>query len=208
MALTRKLALVAVLVLAACGVGERPSLGPTTTETIKLPKGAASVYVIGDSLTVGTEPYLRRELAARGWRLAGVDARISRTVEEGLRVLRAKERRLPETVMLALGSNDLFASQAQVEAWVETARETAGTRRLIWVNVYVDVKRAPLLKGYRVINRGLSAAAVQHNVEIADWNRWMTRHRAPMQRDGVHYTPVGYRKRAAFYARVVAAPSA
>jgi lysophospholipase L1-like esterase len=199
-------------VIGACGgsASSVTSPDPTTTtttagETITVPASAPAAYVIGDSLTVGVQPYLRRAFAARGVRLAGVDGRVFRTTAEGLRILRAKANRLPDTVVLALGTNDLLATQADVKSWLRQARSFVGDRRrLIWINVYVDLTRQPKLKRYRVINDALDYLAPQYDIEVADWNRWVERHEVPQQRDGVHYTEKGYRIRAAFYARVVA----
>src|SRR5207248_10986981 len=175
---------------------------PATWPAARLLTG--SVFVVGDSLTVGTEPWLRRDLAARHSKLSGVDARVFRTTAEGLRVLHAKASRLPDTVVLALGTNDLLATQAEVKDWLRQARASAGGRRLIWVNVYVDVTKQPKLKRYRVINDAIEVLAPQYDIAVADWNSYVQRHHVPMQRDGVHYTDQGYRIRASFYARAVA----
>lgn len=199
-----------VVLLAACGESAvqvtRPDPTTTTTseaERITVPMTAPVAYVIGDSLTVGVQPYLKRAFAVRGIRLAGLDGRVDRTAAEGLRVLRAKASRLPNTVVLALGTNDPLATQAQVQQWLGQARAIVGDRRLIWVNIYVNVARAPKLKRYRVINDALAISAAQYDVEIADWNEWASDHVIPMQRDGVHYTDTGYRRRAAFLARAI-----
>jgi lysophospholipase L1-like esterase len=197
------------LLLAACGSAV-PAATPSITTTsedgfITVPAAAPAVYVIGDSLTVGSQPYLRRALAGRGWKLTGVDGRVFRTTAEGLDILRAKASRLPETVVLALGTNDLTARQADVQMWLRQARAIAGDdRRLIWVNLYVDLTRQPTLKRYRVINDALTLAAPRYGIEVADWAAWVKNHDVPQQADGVHYTDKGYRIRAAFYARVVA----
>ena len=211
----KRLAPIAVAIavlLTACGASEVPSITgetvPTTADEITVPAGASEVFVLGDSLTVGVQPYLRRELARKGWRLTGVDARVFRTTAEGLRILRTKARRLPDTVLVALGANDVNATRAQVTEWVRSARSIVGDRRLIWINLHVDIDKAPSQKRYAVINDALETAAQQYDVEIADWHAWVKGHRVPMQADGVHYTGTGYRKRASFYARVVAKPAA
>jgi lysophospholipase L1-like esterase len=207
----KRLLVVFVAVLAACGGSAIPMTTPkpttTTTETedITVPATAPSVYVLGDSLTVGVEPYLKRALAQQGWKLTGVDGRVNRTVDEGLRILRTKASRLPDTVVLALGSNDLTARQADVQRWLRQARAAAGPdRRLIWINIYVDLTERPELKRYRVIDDALAVAAPQYDIEIGDWDTYVERHDVPQQGDGVHYTDKGYRVRATFYARVVA----
>ena len=165
-----------------------------------LPSGAPEVFVVGDSLTVGAEPWLAGAMARRGLRLAGVDARVSRPVDEGLAVLQQLGGSLPSTVVIALGTNNLGASPAEVDRWVGTARRLVGDRRLIWVNLRCDPAVAAHLERYRAVNAALAAAAPRYGVEIADWDGWAAGAGVPNGRDGVHYTEDAYRLRALFYA--------
>ena len=57
----------------------------------------------GDSLAVGTAPYLPRAL--RRWRVTQSTA-ISRHAFEGASVMRAYGRRLPRVIHVSLGTND------------------------------------------------------------------------------------------------------
>jgi hypothetical protein len=139
-----------------------------------------SAFVVGDSLTVGVEPWLRAAVRHRGWRLTGVDARVGRPVAEGLQVLRARRSHLPRTVVIALGTNDFGAGRASVRAWLARARALLGHRRIIWVNLCLDAQAVPRLAAYRSVNNALDAFAPRYD------------------------TPAGYRKRASFYAAAVA----
>lgn len=160
--------------------------------------GVPSVFVVGDSLTVGAEPWLADAVAGRGWRLTGVDARVGRTVPEGLAVLRRRARSLPSTVIVALGTNNLGASDADIEAWVSSARRIVGDeRQLGWVNLSVA---APRDVRAREIDDALAVSAARWNVQVLDWYGWTHRNGIHNKADGIHYEDGAYRLRALFYA--------
>lgn len=207
------------LVVADAEAEYRPAQQPAAAESaIRLPidLGAAtvrvsavrhhpgSVFVVGDSLTVGTEPWLGADLRHRGWRLAGLDARIGRPVAEGLQVLRANSATLPGTVVIALGTNDLGADRATVISWLSSARAILGHRRIIWVDLCLAASVDPGLAAYRSINAVLSEFAPQYGVEVADWCSYAHAHGLNPGPDHIHYTAGEYRRRASFYAAVVA----
>ena len=157
-------------------------------------------FVVGDSLTVGTEPWLASALHQQHWTLTGVNARVGRPVQEGLAVLRAHAKTLPATVVVALGTNDLGAGPRTVAGWLRTSRAIVGNRRLIWVNLCLNAVVAPRLSGFRLINASLTRYAARYGVQVADWCAYATRHRLRNGPDGIHYGPVAYRQRALFYA--------
>lgn len=163
------------------------------------------VFVVGDSLTVGTEPWLRGDLQRRGWHLTGVDARIGRPVAEGLAVLRADRKDLPGTVVVALGTNDLGASPQLVATWLRTARAIVGPRRLVWVNLCLADNVGSRLAAYRATNAALRKEAPRYGIEVADWCTYASARGITPGPDGIHYDSAGYEKRAGFYARSVAA---
>lgn len=183
-----------------------PVVSPPSQST-----AAPQLFVVGDSLTVGGEPWLADAVRARGWRLTGVDARVGRTVPEGLAVLakRARAGTLPPTVIVALGTNNLGASDADIETWVSTARRIVGDdRQLGWVNVSVAPPRA---ERAREIDTALTASARRWNVQVLDWYGWTQRNGITNKADGIHYEDVVYRLRALFYAaalpKIVTAPA-
>lgn len=157
------------------------------------------VFIMGDSLTVGTESWLPDVFAGSGWKLDGVDARVGRGTREGLSLLSARANRLPSTVIVALGTNNLGATTADVESWLREARRIVGNRRLIWVNLCLDDSRSTRLTFYRRINRSLEQYAGRYDVEIADWCGYSLAHGVSTVSDGVHYDATGYRSRAQFY---------
>jgi lysophospholipase L1-like esterase len=162
------------------------------------------VFVIGDSLTLGTEPWLAAALHREGWSLTGVDARVGRPVPEGLSILRRRAHRLPSTVVIALGTNDLGAPPAAVAGWLRTARRIVGPRRLVWVNLCLDASVQPQFRGFRHINASLDELAPRFGVQIAHWCSFASQHGITPGPDGIHYTPAAYRLRAWFYAAALA----
>jgi len=180
--------------------------GPAAARALPRTGAAAveEVYVVGDSLTVGVKPWLARDMAAHGVRLVGVDARVSRPVDEGLALLRSTGDRLPGTVVVALGTNNLSATRTQVEGWLRTARQLVGDRRLIWVNLTVDLAKAPHLDRFEQINATIAAIAPRYGIEVADWDRWSAEYGVTTRPDGIHYEDRAYRLRAWFYAAAVA----
>jgi lysophospholipase L1-like esterase len=158
------------------------------------------VFVVGDSLTVGTQPWLRAAMHRRGWTLAGVDARVGRPVSEGLAVLRAHRASLPPVVLLALGTNNLGATSQDVKSWLQSARRIAGTRPIVWVNLCLNDTQQPRLRGFHAINAALVKYAPRFGIKVADWCRYAGRHGVTNGPDGIHYGPDAYRVRAAFYA--------
>lgn len=178
---------------------------PATSVRQAMRRIPRTVFVLGDSLTVGTEPWLGRALAHRGWSLVGVDARVGRAVPEGLAVLERRARhRLPGTVLVALGTNDLGAAPSTVRSWLSRARAIVGHRRLVWVNLCLDPGVDPRLSAFRRIDTALQTYAPRFGVQVADWCTFATRHGITSGPDGIHYSLDGYRRRAAYYATVLA----
>ncbi|HET6794704.1 MAG TPA: hypothetical protein VFH45_09695 [Acidimicrobiales bacterium] len=159
---------------------------------------------MGDSLTVGTEPWLGADLGRLGWSMTGVDARVGRGVAEGLAVLRLRAASLPPTVVVALGTNDYGDDPTVVVSWLRSVRAVAGGRRVVWVNLCPDDAIAPRLAPYRRINAALTRDGPAFGVQVADWCAFAGRNGLTPGPDGVHYRSAAYQQRAAFYADLVA----
>ena len=170
-------------------------------------------YVLGDSLTFKAQEYMDQAMKDQGWTTnPATDSRIGRSVEEGLSLL-ADEPDLPETVLVALGTNSWTASASEAADWIRQTREIIGpNRRLIWVNVQMDGER---FQTYLTVNMGLVAGAASDNeaqsqagatgrTYIADWAQFSADQRIPHNHDGVHYKAGGYQQRMAFYAGILA----
>ena len=176
----------------------------TNSGAASVSSGSKSIYVVGDSLTEGAEPWLGSALARQGWHLQAVSARVGRGVTDGLSILRSRASSLPPTVMVALGTNDLGARPADVFGWLKSARSIVGSRRLVWVNLCITDGGNQRLASFRQINIALTEFAPGFHIELANWCAFATRHGIVPGPDGVHYVGSAYRQRADFYAQVVA----
>jgi lysophospholipase L1-like esterase len=149
---------------------------------------AGPVLVVGDSLELGTGPYLREEL--RQVEL-DIDAKTGRSSAQGLVALRRDLRPRYRVVVFDLGVND--GAAAPVAANLAAARQITGDRCLV-----VSTLHGP---GAYVVpaNRAIRAFAdANPEVVLVDWDA--AADPALVNPDGVHPTPAGYARRA----RVVA----
>lgn len=159
----------------------------------------STVYVQGDSLSVGMAAPLRRLLA--GERL-NVSARIGRHLDEGLRILKKQVSVLPPVVVIGLGTNDDADRTAAFTAGARAALSAVGgTRCTIWINFYqrpATGQRNPFWR----LNRALgSLAGTQPRLAIVPWAAIAARHPSWFAQDAVHPPDAGY----ATLARAVAA---
>jgi hypothetical protein len=193
-----------------------PSKGASTGPTSPLPASlppARQVFVLGDSLTVGTlqygDPgYLRSAASAAHLALwPAPSAKVGRRVDEGLAILRGQHGL--STVLVALGTNDWTASSAEASSWVRTVRSLVGPGATIyWVNISMtgpkyaaSVARinAGLLGGVRADNARLAASGATGASRVLDWRSFVLDEAIANGSDGIHYPLDGYRHRAAFY---------
>jgi len=159
-------------------------------------QGPGPVLVVGDSLEVGTEPYLRQELG--GVDLT-VDAKTSRPSGDGIPVLQSALRPDHEVVVFDLGTNDDPSNPGGLTANLESAAQIAGDRCL----VVATINRPPL---NGVSDDGLNAAvenfAAATGARVADW-RSAASEPGALQDDGVHGTASGYALRASLVAGAI-----
>jgi lysophospholipase L1-like esterase len=157
--------------------------------------GGEAVLVVGDSLAVGSGPYVRQAL---GGLSVEVDAKRSRTSSEGLRVLGAKLRAEHDVVVFDLGTNDTSASAFGSN--LVAARELAGGRCM----VVATISRPPL-RGSAAgpLNRVIEQFAAQGNVQVADWRSATATTPGVLGRDRTHATGQGYALRGSLLAEAV-----
>jgi hypothetical protein len=165
------------------------------------PDGASAqggVLVIGDSLEVGTGPYLRQELADVQ---VTVDARESRPSGDGLTVLRSRLSPEHSVVVFDLGVNDDPAQPDTLAADLAAARAAVADRCLV-----VATLTRPPYRGVSI--EGLNGAITEFvasspPAELADWRSAALSTPGALQPDGVHGTPAGYALRAQVVAEAV-----
>jgi hypothetical protein len=155
--------------------------------------------MIGDSLAVGTDEPLRRQLD--GWSVT-TDARTSRPLATGMAVLAATPiPRAPVVLAFSLFTND---DPRGIEGLDAAVRRSVAVLRPGGCAIWATIVR-PKVAGmsYKAVNARLHALALELGpaLRIVDWNDAVKQHRNWVRDDGVHATPEGYEARAALYAQ-------
>ncbi len=155
------------------------------------------VFVDGDSLAVGTEPYLPGDLHGFNVRQS---ASISRHAPQGVELLR--HRRFPRVVVMSLGTNDDPHAVGSFRSAVRSTIHLAGRDRcVVWANIVRPPVGGASYAGY---NRVLAQENRRHrNMRVVKWTRIVRTHSLPLSADGVHPTADGYKVRARAIAREV-----
>ena len=173
--------------------------GPALATTVRLrtPFGQHTLYIIGDSLTVGADVFggLSKRLTAAGYTVR-INGNVGRTIAVGNTILatEAAAGRLEPVVMVALGTNDVWAgrSTATITKSIDDVMATVGNRWVIWVNIQMRDTVAAARFNLLLRNR----LTTYPRTIIADWSS--TPNLQYMQRLGIHYSPAGYLNRAIF----------
>lgn len=158
-----------------------------------------NLLVNGDSLAVGTGPYLPRML--RRWRVTQSTA-VSRHAFEGASVMRAYGRRLPRVIHLSLGTNDDPRNLSGFRSAIRSVMAVAGRRRcVVWANVVRPPVAGASYAGY---NRVLAQESKgRSNLRVVNWARLVRQNPGWLAGDGVHVSATGYAVRAQTVARSV-----
>jgi hypothetical protein len=156
---------------------------------------AASVLVVGDSLEVGSGPYLRHLLPG-----VTVDAEKGRTSSEGVRVLSSLLDPSVRVIVFPLGTNDSPSNAGGLAANLAAVRQMAGDRCV----VVATISRPPA-GGVSVgaINRVVEQFAGRPAAQVADWRTVVASIPSLLVGDRVHATGDGYSVRATLLAEAV-----
>ena len=149
----------------ASAVTTSTELPPTTTTTtipaidLPLPPGGNSVYILGDSVILGTQYVIDTTLA--GWRVT-LDAKVSRRMDQGLGIIRSKGGALGRVVVVHLCTNwfggDYGAAADQMIAMLK------GADRIVWVTC------VPWVGEINAANDAIKALPDRYpNVAAVDW---------------------------------------
>ena len=157
------------------------------------------LLVNGDSLAVGTQPYLPRELAR--WQVTQSTS-ISRHAFEGPDVMRAYGRSLPRVIHVSLGTNDDPRSPGAFRSAIREVMAVAGPRRcVVWANIVRPPVAGASYAGY---NRALARESrPRENLRVVNWARLVRQNPHWLAGDGVHVSAEGYQARARAVARSV-----
>lgn len=175
---TRNACICLGMAVLALGVPDRSALAQ-----IDLP----DVLIVGDSLAVGTMPYLGAMLPDRTvmW-----DAVNGRTTPQGIQALRVDLRVVqPQAVVVSLGTNDGPDPRRFTDRMRRMLANLSPATCVIWTTIV-----RPRRKGaYRALNRALRAEAERDpRLVVISWDHAVKRGTVNL-RDGLHADAEGYR---------------
>ena len=162
-------------------------------------KRGRSLLVVGDSLTVGTKPYLHEFL--RGWRIHQ-NVTISKQVTEGPGDLARWGRHLPRVVFVNLGTNGDPGGVGLFVTALRRVMRIAGPKRcVVWSSI---VRPSVGGRSYHSLNAALARQArKRRNLIMFRWVRLAHRHPGWFGPDHVHVTASAYRVRARAMAKQI-----
>jgi hypothetical protein len=182
----------AIALLLGAGVADVPAAGDQLKMKPGPPGGVAKrALVVGDSLAVGTKPYLIKDL--RGWRV-GHSISISKHAPEGASEI-ARRGGLPPVIVASLGTNDDPHDVGGFDHAVRTVLRAAGEKRcVVWPNIVRPSVGGASYAGY---SNALAREAGRHtNLVVVNWVRMASHNRGWFGEDGVHPNATGYTARA------------
>ncbi len=143
---------------------------------------AAEVILIGDSLT-------RSAYKPAGWT---VDARNRRSMHESRVNITSAAARLPQALVVALGSNDVAIRSGSMEQDVTfTQTQTVGC--LVLTTVKVNGVTPFYNRRWKAWARRWNRAVWHSGAVVADWNGRARSHPEWFREDGLHLTDSGAR---------------
>lgn len=189
------LLLLVVVTIGAIVGATRSSRGQESREPAS---GPDALMLVGDSLNVGIEPYLREALPDS--RIAAFDL-VGRGTQDGIDELRRLRGTLAPVVVVSLGTNDAEGTESRFRALVDEALELAGDETcVVWATI---VRDGTPRTGF---NDVLLGAQGRHpNLRLVDWAGLVEDDPEMLASDLVHGTPAGYARRAGETARVASA---
>ena len=155
------------------------------------------MLVVGDSLAVGTLPYLGPMLGGRNIVAA---AKNGITTPQGMKLVRRELRLVtPKTVVISLGTNDGSDAKRFADRLRRTMSLLPENACVVWATII-----RPKRKGdYRGLNRVLHAAKRRDpRIVVVDWEHAVTGG-AVFLPDGLHADAAGYRYRSAMIADAI-----
>jgi lysophospholipase L1-like esterase len=157
------------------------------------------VLDVGDSLSVGTAPYLRKRL--RGYRIEAIRD-VGLHAYDAATIVAAGWSSLPSVLVVSAGTNDDPRIVSTFIRSVARVVALAGEDRcVVWPTI---VRPRAVGATYDALNAALERASARHpNLVLIDWVGMVRRHRSWLAADGVHVSVSGYRARAAAIASAV-----
>jgi peptidoglycan/LPS O-acetylase OafA/YrhL len=168
----------------AVGDASRTNAPPSPQDEADRANGG--VTVIGDSIILGVEPYLKPLIPN-----VRIDGKVGRQFSELAGLVRKlqESNELQNTVVIELGTNGLVT-----EKQLSSVMEALGNRRVYMINVRVSQPWQD------AVNEALDEAAEKYaNIKVLDWYGQSAKRTSFFGADGVHLTATG----AQYYAEMI-----
>lgn len=187
-----------------------PTTTTSSTTTTSVPKtkfSSQTLFILGDSLSIGTEVIgnMSAKLLELGiWNKILADCKISRTITGGANDLQKRliKTRSITAIVVALGTNDLQSRTESAYPRLAIDLVMARTQGLpvLWVNIAFDKKLHPDYdrRAQKFNTALLLARSTYPNLYVAKWYDAVSNRFSKYEGDGIHLLPGGYRDRTAF----------
>lgn len=170
--------------LTAGSIGTQGNGGSTgSISPAPLRGGTNDCFVVGDSITVGSGPYLLEN--SNGWNFS-IDCETGRSPDVGIQKLNARNGDFGTAVVVNLGTNP--SSRAPSDWMGEVMSILGNVKRVCWVT---NVEWTPYCQ--QVNDEIHNLAGREPKVVVADRNGLVQGNRSLLAGDGVHSTPDGYK---------------
>lgn len=155
-----------------------------------------NVFVVGDSLTVGSKNSIRSNLK-RQTRSVGVNAQVGRYTPAGISLLRSSQAKRAQVWVVALGTNDGPNAGTTKKNVRKVMRMAGKKRQVIWLTIVRPGQ-------YNRVNTALKQMDRQYrNLTVADWAQVVKKNKRLLSGDRVHLTAYGYKVRGKYVAQTV-----
>ena len=150
--------------------------------------GSGGVLVVGDSLEVGTSPYLGQYLSSTH---LTVSAEVGLSSPEIFGLFGKSYDPSQSVIVFDAGTNDDPATPQILEGNLNAVAGAVGNRCLVVPTVHIGDADTTAM------NRMIRSFAASHpGTQVPDWAGFAVAHPELMQDDGVHPTSAGYEQRA------------
>jgi lysophospholipase L1-like esterase len=202
---TTKLLRIALVVAMSVPLFSHVASAHVIQNSASTPTRTHHIYIIGDSLTVGPQMFAslsRRVTRTKNWSSTRVNAKVGRTIPQGITVLKKVRFRTPTAIVVALGTNDVLSRReaSYPRRIIDNFMQAAQGRPVLWMNVEFSRTRPDWRSRGVRFNRELRKATSRWpNLQIADWDKHFSP-KGPSRfiQDGIHLTVSGYKTRTSF----------
>ena len=174
------------------------------------PSGGGSIYVVGDSLTVGMRDsgQLEQKLTTKGWTVNGIQATSGDQLSDAIPKIQTdinslkSSNKQTDTFLIALGTNKDAGFAEKINQAVTMIKTYSPTAKIFWVNAYTKAAN------YDDINSAISSQATTLGYSIIDWKTEATTNptKYPFAGDNIHHTGEGYSAKADFIVNSLGTP--